>query len=185
MDSRGISALQEERLTLSKLIPSPYSKPEVDPKQIIQDTANALYLSVLCAFTQGMAIIGSASAEYGWNLNLAEIVRIWKGGCIIRGKMLSHIQDAFNRRSDLPVLLLDEYIYNEIGARHGSLRRITTLAVAWALPSPAMLSCVSYIDSMSCARLPTYLIQAQRDYFGAHQYERTDGTGSYHTQWSK
>ena len=184
LDSRSFSALKEERVTLSGQIPSPYSKPDVNPKQISQDCANALYLGLLCAFAQGMAVIASASAEYEWKLNLAEIVRIWKGGCIIRGKILSRIEEAFNRRPDLPTLLMDEYVTNEISARHGSLRRISTLAIAWALPCPALLSCVGYIDSMACPRLPTFLIQAQRDFFGAHTYERTDRSGSFHTHWN-
>jgi 6-phosphogluconate dehydrogenase len=184
LDTRNISSCKEEREAISLLIKGPYSIPMVEPKQIVEDLRHALYIAILCTYAQGLHTISAASATYKWSLNLSEILRIWKGGCIIRGHVLKSLHEVYLHSPDLNCLLTHEYISGEINTKLGSLRRISTLAIASGISSPAFLSCISYIDAFRCNHLPTNLIQAQRDFFGAHTYHRTDVPGIFHSNWT-
>lgn len=130
-----------------------------------------------------MALIRAASVEHVWDVNMSELVRIWRGGCIIRGAVLDVLRDAYLRQSDLPSLLVDEVVSAELNHRVGALRRVVTLCVANGLPASCLTSSVTYMDMHRSERLPTCLVQAQRDLFGAHTYERNDMTGHFHSNW--
>jgi len=125
----------------------------------------------------------AASDEYGFNLNFAEVARIWKGGCIIRAKLLDPIRAAFTRKPDLPNLLVDRYLSRQLNKRHASLRKVVRAANRSGVPCLAMSASLAYCDSYRRERLPANLIQGQRDYFGAHTYQRVDKEGTFHTDW--
>ena len=183
LDTRAISALKDQRQDIAAKISGPFNAPHIEANILIEDVKNALFVGMLSAYTQGMNVIVAASQTYDWGLQIHEILRIWRGGCIIRGDILEPLRRAYARSPELSTLLLDDYVAAEISVRHGALRRVTTLAIASGLPCPALTSSISYLDSMRCTVLPTNLIQAQRDFFGAHMYERTDAPGKLHTHW--
>src|SRR3989304_4619828 len=130
-----------------------------------------------------MALLREADKEYDWNLNYGEIARIWKGVCIIRAKFLDLIKQAYQRNADPPNLLVDKEFSKAVAGRQGNWRTVVKTAVELGIPIPAMSGSLAYFDSYRRARLPANLIQAQRDYFGAHTYERLDKPGSFHTEW--
>jgi 6-phosphogluconate dehydrogenase len=139
----------------------------------------------LCAYAQGFAQLRAASAEYGYDLKYADIAKIWRGGCIIRAAVLEEIRAAFERDAGLVNLLVDPGFAEMVVARHDALRRLVGFAAANGIPVPAFSAALAYYDAYRSARLPANLIQAQRDYFGAHTYRRMDREGTFHTEWQE
>jgi 6-phosphogluconate dehydrogenase len=186
LDSRFLSGLKDERVAASKIFQGDYtSDVPVDKAQLIEDVRKALYASKICSYAQGMNIIKAKSTEKGWGLNLGELARIWKGGCIIRASFLDRIKKAYDRNAELANLLIDPEFAQEIMDRQAAWRRVVCLAINNGVSTPGMSASLAYFDSYRRDRLPANLVQAQRDYFGAHTYERVDMPGSFHTEWYK
>jgi 6-phosphogluconate dehydrogenase len=184
-DARVMSSLKAERESASRLIAGPPSRiADAGADEVLRDLHDALFLSRVCAYAQGMALIAAASAEYGWRVDLAEICRIWTAGCIIRARLLDVARAAFRETPDLPNLLVSPEITSRTGVAQEGARRSVARMVASGLPAPAHASALAYFDGYRSARLPQNLTQAQRDAFGAHTYERTDRPGAQHTDWS-
>jgi 6-phosphogluconate dehydrogenase len=187
IDARATSSLKDERVRASQLIHSSadatYSG---DRRELIQAVHDALYASKICSYAQGMNLIRAGSQEWQWNINLREMARIWKGGCIIRARFLDSIMRAYEKHPELPNLLLDYDFMAWTRKAERLWRKVISTAVQTGIPVPALSASLSYFDSYRSARLPQNLTQAQRDYFGAHTYERTDrpNAGSMHTHWS-
>lgn len=184
--SRCLSAIKEERVAASKLINGP--KPEFigDKKQFIKDIESALFASKIVSYAQGYALMAAAAKEYGWNLNYGGIALMWRGGCIIRSVFLGRIKEAFDRNKDLSNLLLDPYFKDVVEKAQQGWRNVIATAVINGIPAPAMSSALSYFDGYRSERLPANLLQAQRDFFGAHTYERVDKPRGefFHTNWT-
>jgi 6-phosphogluconate dehydrogenase len=165
------------------------SGPEVqfdgDKAAFVKDLHDALYASKIISYTQGYMLMREAAKEYGWNLNLGGIAMVWRGGCIIRSAFLGKIKEAFDVNPELSNLMLDGYFKSEIEAAQLAWRRVIAKAVEMGIPVPAMSSALSFYDGYRRARLPANLLQAQRDYFGAHTYERVDRPRGefFHTDW--
>lgn len=182
--ARFISAMKDERVQASKLLAGPAVKPfEGDKATFIEAVRKALYMSKICSYAQGFAQMRAASEEYGWNLSYGEIAMIFRGGCIIRAQFLQKIKDAYDRDSALKNLLLDPYFKEIVEGYQSSLREIIALAVQNGIPVPCFSAALSYFDSYRMETLPANLLQAQRDYFGAHTYQRVDKEGIFHTNW--
>jgi 6-phosphogluconate dehydrogenase len=152
---------------------------------VIAQVRAALYAAKVSAYAQGMALLAAASREYGYGLDLREIARIWKGGCIIRAALLDRIRAAYARNPNLANLLVDPEFCREVSAREEGLRGAVALAARRGVPVPALSASLAYFDSYRRARLPANLLQAQRDYFGAHTYERIDRPGTFHSNWKE
>lgn len=190
LDSRFLSGLKEERVEASKVFKTGglndiLNSHPVDKSKLVDDVRQALYASKICSYAQGMTLIQAKSTQKGWNLQLGELARIWKGGCIIRAIFLDRIKKAYDRNPNLANLLMDPEFAKEIIDRHTAWRRIISLAVNAGVSTPGMSASLAYFDSYRRERLPANLVQAQRDYFGAHTYERTDTDGAFHTEWFK
>jgi len=183
VESRIISAYKDERVAASKVLIGPEPKISVDAKEVIGLVREALYAAKICSYAQGFALLRLASEEYDYNLSYGEIARIWRGGCIIRARLLNDIREAFVRNSDLPNLMVDPEFSQAMNTRQGALRKVVALAAESGIPALAFSSALAYFDAYRSARLPANLTQAQRDYFGAHTYRRVDKEGSFHTQW--
>jgi 6-phosphogluconate dehydrogenase len=182
VDARVLSSQQAERKRTRALAgPTPSAKR--DPA-LVADVRAALYAAKACAYAQGMALLRAASDGHAWGLNLAEIARIWTGGCIIRAQFLGRIKDAFQREPALGNLLVDESFKAELAARQDAFRRVVARCATVGVPLPAHASALAYYDMLRRERLPLNLTQAQRDYFGAHSYQRIDREGTFHTHWS-
>jgi 6-phosphogluconate dehydrogenase len=184
--ARCLSALKEERVNASKVLAGPAPHPVTgDRQELINSVRDALYCSKICAYAQGFQLMREAQNEYKWKLNFAEIASIWRGGCIIRARFLQKITEAYQRNSDLVNLLLDPYFNEQIKKGQGNWRQIVTLAASNGIAAPAFMSALAYYDGYRSARLPANLLQGQRDYFGAHTYERTDAPRGkfFHTDW--
>ncbi|KAG7389996.1 hypothetical protein PHYPSEUDO_008958 [Phytophthora pseudosyringae] len=184
LDARYLSARKEERVLASKLLSGPSEIPAVDKQQLIDDVRQALYASKICSYAQGLNLIREAGVQMGWNVDLGECARIWKGGCIIRAKFLDRIKAAYGKDASLISLLVDPDFAAELQARQYSWRRVVSLAVASGIPTPSFSGSLNYYDTFRRERLPANLTQAQRDFFGGHTYERTDREGLYHCAWS-
>ncbi len=185
---RMLSGLKAQRLEASKMLPGPAeTRYTGDKAEFIAAVHDALYASKICSYAQGMALIKTASDNYGWNLDMGEISRIWKGGCIIRAQFLDKIKQAYRRRPDLPNLLVDPDFCEAISSAQLNWRKAVTTSQALGVPCLAMASSLAYYDSYRSANLPQNLTQAQRDFFGAHTYERIDKPelGFIHTEWRK
>ncbi|MBM4416929.1 MAG: NADP-dependent phosphogluconate dehydrogenase [Chloroflexi bacterium] len=182
---RNISALKAERLAAAKVLKGPRQSRlrGASAERLVAAVRQALYASKIASYAQGMSLLATASAERGYSLNLPEIARIWKGGCIIRARLLNEIQAAFTRDPRLPNLLLDADFRAAINERQAGWRHTVRTAIGLGIPCPAFGSSLAYFDSYRAARLPANLIQGQRDYFGAHTYERVDRNGAFHTEW--
>ncbi|KAL2524976.1 6-phosphogluconate dehydrogenase [Abeliophyllum distichum] len=191
LDGRYMSGLKEEREAASEIFRKEGLKEEinnvgvVDKKRLIDDVRQALYASKICSYAQGMNLLRAKSVEKGWNLNLGELARIWKGGCIIRAVFLDRIKQAYQRNPVLANLLVDPEFAREMVQRQAAWRRVVGLAIQKGVSVPGMSASLQYFDTYRRGRLPANLVQAQRDYFGAHTYERIDRPGSFHTEWSK
>ncbi len=183
VNSRILSSLKEERMAASAFFPEPQPRYTGDVAALVEDAAAALYAAKVCAYAQGMALLRAASQEYGYDLDLAEVARIWRAGCIIRAALLDDVAAAFTRQPDLPNLLVDAAFRQAIRQRQAAWRRVAATALQLGIPMPATLASLSYYDSYHSGRLPANLIQAQRDYFGAHTFERLDKPGAFHHNW--
>jgi 6-phosphogluconate dehydrogenase len=182
--ARFISALKEERVAASTQLRGPQAKPFAgDRKQFIESVRKALYASKICSYAQGFAQMRAASEEYNWNLNYGNIAMIFRGGCIIRAQFLHNIKDAYDRDANVKNLLLDPYFKEIVEGYQQAWREVIATAVAAGVPVPAFSTALSYYDSYRTARLPANLLQAQRDYFGAHTFKRVDKEGTFHFQW--
>ncbi len=181
--SRSISAFKQEREQAAKVLPSTTLRLTAPRDRLIDAVRDSLYAAKIASYAQGMALLRAASAEYGFDLNLAEIARIWKGGCIIRARLLNEIQRAFAQEPDLRNLLVDEEFRNVLRSHQESWRLTVQTAVGAGIPCAATSASLAYFDSYRSERLPANLIQGQRDFFGAHTYERVDRPGVFHTQW--
>jgi 6-phosphogluconate dehydrogenase len=186
VDARFISALKAERVDAGDVLPGPDPAYDGDRDAMIEAIGDALYASVLSAFAQGMAMLAEASDEYDYNYNLREVARIWRAGCIIRAGFLDDIRQMYAEHPDAPNLLVTPFFRDALGARQESWRRVVQTGAALGIPVPAIGASLAYYDSYRTARLPANLIQAQRDYFGAHTYERTDREEgeTFHTEWA-
>jgi 6-phosphogluconate dehydrogenase len=185
VNARIMSSCKEERIAASKQLTGPTAKFDGDVKAFISKIRDALYCSKICSYAQGMALLSMASQEFGYNLDLGEIARIWKGGCIIRAGFLNKIKKAFSDNPSLPNLLLAPEFKQTILDRQEAWREVLILANSLGIPVPAFSASLDYFDSYRRASLPQNLTQAQRDYFGAHTYQRIDKEGSFHTEWGK
>ncbi|MFS0727718.1 NADP-dependent phosphogluconate dehydrogenase [Paenibacillus sp. 1P07SE] len=182
--SRFLSAMKEERVAASKLLQGPSQKPFTGDKQaFIEAVRKALYASKICSYAQGFAQMRAASDEYGWNLRYGDIAMIFRGGCIIRAGFLQNIKDAYDRDPELRNLLLDTYFKEIVESYQDAWREVVSTAIASGIPVPAFASALAYYDSYRTERLPANLLQAQRDYFGAHTFKRLDKEGSFHFNW--
>ncbi|MCR5151074.1 MAG: decarboxylating NADP(+)-dependent phosphogluconate dehydrogenase [Clostridiales bacterium] len=184
--ARSLSAMKDERVAASKILTGPDPVFSGDRAQFIEDIKNALYASKIVSYAQGYTLMRSAAETYGWNLNYGGIALMWRGGCIIRSAFLGRIKDAFENNPALKNLLLDPYFKDVMDKAQAGWRRVCAQAVLSGIALPAMTSALSYYDGYRCERLPANLLQAQRDYFGAHTYERVDAPrGSFfHTNWT-
>ena len=186
VEARVISSRKSERVQASKILPQPeLPKFTGDRQQLIQAVHDALYASKIVSYAQGMELLGAASQGYDWNLNFGDIATIWRGGCIIRAQFLNRITEAYARNPKLPNLLLDPYFRDIIAKTQHNWRTAVATAINHAVAVPAFSASLAYFDSYRSARLPSNLLQAQRDFFGAHTYERIDKTGVFHTEWQE
>lgn len=181
--ARAISAIKEERVAAGKQLQGPTASFKGDKKEFINAIRDALYASKVCSYAQGFQLMRAAAAQYGWPLNYGEIAMIWRGGCIIRAHFLNRIKEAYDREPQLANLLLDSYFKDIIHRMQANWRRVVITAAELGVPTPAFSSALAYFDSYRSERLPANLLQAQRDYFGAHTYERVDKPGFFHTEW--
>ncbi|MCP3763259.1 NADP-dependent phosphogluconate dehydrogenase [Domibacillus sp. A3M-37] len=181
--ARFISALKDERVKAADVLNGPESTFEGDRDAFIESVRRALYMGKICSYAQGFAQMKSASEEYGWDLKYGEIAMIFRGGCIIRAQFLQKIKEAYDRDATLDNLLLDPYFSGITNDYHSALRETVSNAVLNGVPVPTLSSAMAYYDSYRSAVLPANLIQAQRDYFGAHTYRRLDKEGTFHTEW--
>ena len=183
--ARAISALKDQRVAASKQLKGPRFRYKGSRASLIKAVADALYCSKICSYAQGFALMAEACREYGWKLNYGSIARIWRGGCIIRAGFLQKITDAYQRNPRLANLMLDPYFRKKIEAGQKNWRKVVAAAAEAGVPCPAFMSALAYYDSYRAELLPANLLQAQRDYFGAHTFERTDRPrGSFfHIDW--
>lgn len=184
--SRCLSAMKDERVDASIVLKGPKANFTGDRKAFINDIKNALYASKLISYAQGYQLMRAAGAEYGWKLNYGGIALMWRGGCIIRSVFLGKIKEAFDKNPELSNLLLDPFFREVVGNAQDGWRRVVASAVTNGIPVPAICTALNYFDGYRSSRLPANLLQAQRDYFGAHTYERTDRPRGefFHTNWT-
>jgi 6-phosphogluconate dehydrogenase len=184
--ARCLSAQKDERVHASKVLTGPSKKFSGDKKAFINDIRDALYASKLVSYAQGYVLMRAAAGEYGWNLNNGGIALMWRGGCIIRSVFLGKIKEAFDKNPKLENLLLDPYFKEKIVSAQEGWRRVVAAAAMHGIPVPAFSTALAYYDGYRSERLPANLLQAQRDYFGAHTYERTDKPRGqfFHTNWT-
>lgn len=182
--ARCISAIKSERVAASKILKGPsnlsYDK---DKNELIEAVRKALYASKICSYAQGFALMKAAADEYGWNLNYGEIAMIFRGGCIIRAQFLHRIKEAYDNNKDIANLMLDPYFKNILESYQDAWREVICIGVKYGIPTPAFSSALAYFDSYRSEFLPANLLQAQRDYFGAHTFERIDKEGIFHYKW--
>ena len=184
VEARVISSRKDERVAASKILPQPQVAAfSGNRDELVQAVHDALYASKIISYAQGIELLGAASATYNWNLNFGDIATIWRGGCIIRAKFLNRITEAYARDPKLHNLLLDQYFTNIIAKSQHNWRIAVAAALNHGVAAPAFSASLAYFDSYRSARLPANLLQAQRDYFGAHTYERIDKPGIFHTDW--
>jgi 6-phosphogluconate dehydrogenase len=183
LDARYISGRKSEREYAEKILQGPSEQPSVDKSQIIKDLQEALYCSKIVSYAQGLSIIKAASDKNKWDVDLALCARMWRGGCIIRARLLKGISDAVGQDVDLKNLMVDPGFAKELNSRHMAWRRVVTLGIAYGISVPSTSASLSYYDQYRRGRLPANLVQAQRDFFGGHTYERTDKDGTFHTLW--
>jgi 6-phosphogluconate dehydrogenase len=188
LDGRYMSALKPERMAAAAVfgklgLGQPTMIPGVDKAQLIDDVRKALYASKICSYAQGMNIIKAKSEEMKWGVNLGGLARIWKGGCIIRAMFLDDIRKAYARDPNLPNLLVDPEFASRLSESQAAWRRVISMAINAGVPVPGFTASISYFDTYRREKLPASLVQAQRDFFGSHTYQRTDKEGWFHTVW--
>ncbi len=182
---RNLSGLIDQRAAIIQKFGAPILNQKVERNQVIEQARRGLYAATLLTYAQGFSQLAAASKAYGYNLDLSAIARIWRGGCIIRSGLLEPIRDAYRKQPELIHLLLDPLLGEALTERLNDLRGMVLTAAGLGIPVPGFMSALAYIDSLRSTHLPANLIQAQRDFFGAHTYERVDQRGVFHTQWSK
>nr|WP_040790604.1 NADP-dependent phosphogluconate dehydrogenase [Nocardia paucivorans] len=182
--ARALSGSRAQRRVAGGLASGTLAAKPTDVAQFTEDIRQALYASKVVAYAQGFDQIAAGSAEYGWNLRPGDLATIWRGGCIIRARFLNRIKEAYEAEPELPSLILAPYFREAIETAIDSWRRVVSTATLLGIPVPAFASSLSYYDALRAERLPAALTQAQRDFFGAHTYERIDAPGKYHTLWS-
>ena len=182
---RELSALKAERVVAADILKGPGPDADIKKDELILAIEQALYFSMITAYAQGMALLQQASKELNYNLNLADVAAIWRGGCIIRAGLLEHIRSAYLAKPGLSNIMVDDFFAAELSKSQSSLRKVIKTAVDAGIPLATMSSALSYYDAYRHGWLPANLIQAQRDYFGAHTYMRTDRTGIFHTHWNQ
>jgi 6-phosphogluconate dehydrogenase len=180
---RNLSALEDERKRSRAMFPQPRPRFQGEREKFIGQLRGALYAGMFITYAQGMAVLAAASKTYKYDLNLEVVARIWRGGCIIRAALLEDIRAAYRAQPGLRNLLLDESLSKKLTAHQEALRRVASTAAELNLPAIGFMTAIAYLDGYRSAWLPTNLIQAQRDYFGAHTYERIDAKGIFHTEW--
>jgi 6-phosphogluconate dehydrogenase len=184
VEARLLSSYKDERVAASKVLATPAGKTKrIAKKKFVAAVQDALYASKICSYAQGFVVMQKASQQFGWGLRLGEIARIWKGGCIIRAQFLDKIKAAYGRNPDLPNLLVDPEFAGWLAQSQENWRFVVSTAAQLGVPVLAMGASLSYYDSYRRERLPQNLTQAQRDFFGAHSYERVDAPGAFHTEW--
>jgi len=181
--ARCLSALKDERISASSVLKGPESKFDGDIDEFIEAVRRALYTSKICSYAQGFSLMRAASIEYKWDLKYGEIAKIFRGGCIIRAQFLNKINEAYEKDDKLKNLMLDSYFNNIINEYQAALRKVVSTAINLGVPVPGFSSALMYYDSYRSANLPANLLQAQRDYFGAHTFERVDKEGIFHHDW--
>jgi 6-phosphogluconate dehydrogenase len=183
--SRYLSSIKEERVEAAKVFKGPTIKFDGNREEVLSDIHDALYGAKIVSYAQGYTLLAGAAKEYGWNLNYGGIALIWRGGCIIRSVFLNRIKEAYDDDPGIKNLLLSSYFKESIENCQGGWRRLSSLALNYGIPVPAITSALCYFDGYRCADLPANLLQAQRDYFGAHTYERKDKPRGefYHNDW--
>jgi len=183
--ARTLNAIKEERVAASKVLVGPSAKYDGDKNEFVEMIRQALYASKICSYAQGFQLMRAADDEYNWNLNFGNIALLWRAGCIIRAQFLDNIKAAFEQDENLANLLLDDHFAKIIEENQAAWRKVVAKAIELGIPVPAFSSALSYYDSYRTERLPANLLQAQRDYFGAHTYERVDKARGqfFHTQW--
>lgn len=181
--ARCLSAQKEARVRASEVLDGPSGTYSGDREQFIEDVRQALYASKICSYAQGYVQLDAAAEEFEWDLNNGDIALLWRGGCIIRARFLEDIKAAFDKNPELENLLLDDFFRDAIETAQPSWRRVVAAAVELGLPVPGFSAALSYYDGYRRGRLPANLLQAQRDYFGAHTYQRLDKEGTFHTDW--
>lgn len=184
--SRFLSALKDERVHAASVISGPADQPNIDRTALVNDLREALYAAKIVSYTQGYMLMRAAAKEQGWNLNYGGIALMWRGGCIIRSAFLGKIEEAYRNNPELVNLLLDPYFSNEVQQSQAAWRRVIAHAVLAGIPVPALSSALAFFDGYRTGNLPANLLQAQRDYFGAHTYERIDAERGkfFHTNWT-
>ncbi len=184
--ARCISSLKDERIKANRLYNFKQNNNiQIDKEQVLDQLKNALYISKICTYAQGFRQMKAAEVEYGWSLPLGDIAKIWREGCIIRAEFLDEITNAFERNNQLDNLLFDDYFKSRIINHESDLREIVKLSIDTKMPIPGFSSSLTYLDQARSEQLSANMIQAQRDYFGAHTYERIDQEGKFHTEWKK
>ena len=184
--ARCLAALKEDRVEASAVLAGPTASFDGDRQAFLADLERALYASKLISYAQGYALLKAAAEEYGWRVNLGGIALLWRGGCVIRSTFLGKIKEAFDRQPSLPHLLLDPFFREKVASAQAGWRRVVAEAVTQGIPVPALSAALAYYDGFRSERLPANLLQAQRDYFGAHTYERVDRPRGefHHTNWT-
>ncbi|MCI0712067.1 MAG: NADP-dependent phosphogluconate dehydrogenase [Chloroflexi bacterium] len=185
VDARVISSLKEAREKASSILQGPLAGFEMEQDKLVKVLEQALLATMICSYAQGFDVLRVASQGYDYHLDLSQVARIWRAGCIIRADMLNMISDAFAMHNNLPNLMLAPHFAQSLQDIQSGWREVVQLAVQNGIPVPAISSALAYYDSYRSARLPANLIQAQRDYFGAHTYERIDREGQFHTLWEQ
>ncbi len=184
--ARFLSALKEERVEASKILHGPAVKNDIDRQTFIDSVRDALYASKLVSYAQGFTLMRAAAQEFGWTINYGAVSMMWREGCIIRSSFLSKIKEAYERNPDLASLMLDPFFSETLNSSQTEWREVISVGVLQGIPTPAMSAALGYFDGYRCERLPANLLQAQRDYFGAHTYERLDKPRGefFHTNWT-
>ena len=182
---RYLSSDKDLRKEESKLLEGPAFMFAGDNDSLLADLRDALLAGFIISYSQGFSLLNKASKVMNYNLDKEKIAAIWRGGCIIRSSLLHDIMRAYNINQDIATLLEDKYLSGQVTKLQHGLRRVVQTAAASGIPAPGLMSILSYYDSMRSSWLPANLIQAQRDYFGSHQYQRIDEKGTFHTEWSR
>ncbi len=181
---RDLSSYKEERVHADQVLKGPDASFDGDAEEVVSELRNAMYFAMITTYAQGMSMLLAASDEYDYDLNFEDIAKIWRGGCIIRADLLEDISMAFNNDPDLTNILIDKTLL-EVNNKHQSdVRSVTKLAADLGIPAPGMMSALAYYDGYRSEHLPANLIQAQRDYFGSHTFERKDQDGTFHSEWN-
>ena len=184
VSGRDLSAYKAERVAAADKLKVKTSAFSGDAGEFVETLRQAFHFAMIISYAQGMALLRTASADYGYNTNLPDVARIWRGGCIIRAKLLEDISAAFEKDPDLANLMIDSQFLGDVTSRHEAVRKVVQTAVEMGIPAPAFSASLAYFDGYRTERLPANLIQAQRDDFGAHTYERIDEEGTFHTEWT-